>query len=148
MIDGKPAASYDEAGTASGFSRRPSLSGGMPRWAPAPVTDEKPAANSKEGGEHKDGTRSAAKEVGKPEVPVVRVNDWLAAAAGVASMEVRRGETWQVATLKTLLVAEVETRDCAELWSIIKVVRETCISVSTSYFPHETIQTQRPEGGR
>ncbi|CAM9451765.1 unnamed protein product, partial [Hapterophycus canaliculatus] len=75
--------------TASGVARRPSLSGGMPKWAPAPaaVAGAKSAENDHESREYKDDSQSAAEEEGKPEVPGVGVNDWLAAAAGITPVE-------------------------------------------------------------
>lgn len=76
---------------APGLGRRPSLSGGLPRWAPAPAQVALVTGNVRDDGQgaHQEKGSEAAEKAGKPAASKVRVSDWLAAAAGAGSGEVR-----------------------------------------------------------
>lgn len=63
----------------------------MPRWAPAPAQETEVAASVRGDGQGADQEKGseAAEQEGKPAASEVRVSDWLAAAAGAGTGEVR-----------------------------------------------------------
>lgn len=84
-------APVSSASAAPAEGRPPSLSGGLPQWAPTPGQEAEVASNVRYDGQGTDQEKEqgAAEKAGKPAASEVRVSDWLAAAAGAGSGEVR-----------------------------------------------------------